>query len=77
MWLDAPDKAGFWVFVGFRTSRSKHYVVEIKAPVMVKEDKSYPELVVYYCGSGAVYGISQHQGKWKSLDEVMNDIIFP
>jgi hypothetical protein len=73
MWLKQPDKPGFWLFKGLRSSRSKKALVKIAAPVHVKDEKGYPERMVYYSGSGMPYGVSQHQGEWFWLGELLND----
>lgn len=73
MWIDKPDKPGYWLFKGIRTSRSRGFLAHIAAPVHVKEEKAYPELIVYYTGSGAVYGITQHEGLWFYLGDMLDD----
>lgn len=73
IWTDKPDKEGFWWFKGFRSSRARGFIVNINAPVHVKLDKKYPEITVYYNGSGTVYVLSQHTGKWCYLGDIFPD----
>lgn len=73
MWIDSPDKPGFWLFVGFRTSRSKKFVQQVAAPCQVRDDKAYPEFTVYYTGNGVVHGISNHNGKWFFLGDMLDE----
>lgn len=73
MWVDSPDKTGYWLFVGFRTSRSKHYVQQLASPCVVKDDKAYPEKMVYYTGSNAGHGVSNHEGKWFFLGDMLDE----
>lgn len=71
-WIENPDKEGYWLFVGTRTSRSGRFNTDIAAPTHVKKDKGYPELTVYYPGSGMLYVVSQHSGLWAYLGDVLD-----
>lgn len=72
MWIDKPDKPGYWLFSGKRLSRSRSFVVDVKAPVIVRELDGYPEWMVFYVGNGSGFAVSQHEGKWLSLEGAFN-----
>jgi hypothetical protein len=73
MWINQPDREGYWLFVGTRITRSKNFVTQIAAPCRVSFDKNYPEPIVYYCKSGAFHGLTNHHGRWYWLGELLGE----
>jgi hypothetical protein len=73
MWIDTPNKPGYWLFVGVRTTRTRGYIYPVASPVEIKDSATYGEFMAFYPGSGLGYGIHQHEGKWFYLEGILDD----
>lgn len=68
MWTKKPENGdGYYLFKGTRRTPGKNFIVPISEPVKVKYEKAYHGIVIQYIGKGALFALSDHEGKWKYL----------